>query len=399
MNENVEMGIVKAISMGCKLRDLAIPKSNKVNKILILSMGVIGDTVMMSQFYRNVRKNYPDAEIVVICKSIVKNMLETCPYIDRLVIFDRITDGKHKFERNVALIYRFVQNNFKNEIFDMAFTAGYFALSLEWLMLALIKSRKRFVYIGNTKVKNGIRITDTDCCCDHWKCHVVERNVFMLQHTGLKVFDDYIEAWTDDQDKAQAKALLERENIGKDKLILAVFPSTSAAFKDWPVDNYADVCRILLGKYSNLDIMLLGAGGNSQELGERFVRLVPEAHNLIGKTSVRESIELIRHSDLFLGGDTGTLHLSATAKLYGAVVVKDYAGAHAEFGSPMQNFGPWQAPITIVQPDAPLPGCEVQCDKMEAHCIKQVRVEQVVEAMEEAIDQRLKNGKLHYNGI
>lgn len=399
MNESLEMGIVKAISLGCRLRDLSLPKSDRVHKILIISMGVIGDTVMMTPFYRNIRCNYPEAEITVVCRTVVRNLLEKCPYIDRLFFFDRIVDGKHKFERNVFLIERFVQNNFANEVFDLAYTAGYFALSLEWLMIALVKSRKRYVYIGKTQKKKGIQITDTDFCGDHWCCHVVERNLFMLAHTGMKVIDDYIEVWTDTKDKAVVTKLVANEHFERDKLLLALFPATSAAFKDWPVEKYAAVCRELWKRGHKLEVMLLGAGGNSQELGQRFMMLVPEAHNLIGKTTIRESIELIRRADLFLGGDTGTLHLAAAARLYGAVVVKDYAGAHAEFGSPMQNFAPWQAPIEIVRPAAPLPGCEVQCDQIEAHCIIQVRTEQVVKAMERAIEQRLANGKLSYNGL
>ena len=43
---------------------------------------------------------------------------------------------------------------------------------------------------------------------------------------------------------------------------------------------------------------------------------------------------------------------------------------------------PWQSCITILHPDNYLPGCEYGCNSKDQHCIKQVSVDAVYEALD-----------------
>lgn len=396
MNDYIEMKIAKTISHICKIRDIRVNNSNNVKKIIVLSLGVIGDNIIMSPFYRNLKYNFPKSEVSVICKESMRTIFERSPYIDKLYFFERIISGKHKFERNIFKIYRFVEQNFSGVIFDLVIAPRYLALSIDIIMCSMIRSRRRILYVGDIHIPNGIHITDTGNKCDHSIKHMVERELFILQAASLKIYDDFLEIWTNTDDKNRINTLFNNEKFDDKKLKLVVFLGTSAPYKDWPVEKYIATCKKLLMMHNNLEIILLGAKDNTEKLGYLFCEEIKDAHNLIGKTSITESIEAVCRCDLFLGGDTGTMHMAAAAKLYGVVVVKDYSGAHDEYGSPMDNFAPWQAPIEIICPDRPLPGCEIQCNKMEAHCIKQVPVDAVVDAMNRAIEKRIINGKLRY---
>lgn len=398
MNEKVEMGIVRGVSLLCAVRDLSLTEQDRAKRVVVITMGVIGDMILMVPFFRNLRYNYPEAEITVVCKGCVLNLLEKYPYIDKLVVFDRIMDGKHKFERNIKLIHEIVREYFGNQVYDAVFVPGYLALSLEMLMSKLIRSRRRYLFTGDIYKDDGVLVTDTSVRRTHWLTHVVDRELFLLKASGAVIKDDYLETWTTEEDKRKADVLMKRAELKSGKLIMLVFLGTSAPFKDWPLEKYIDACKILLEQHEELEIILLGDKKNTEHLGMEFCREITNAHNFIGMTSLRESIEMTRRADIFLGGDTGTLHMAVATQLYGVVVVKDYAGACDVYGSPMVNFSPWQSPIHVVRPDAPLQGCEIQCNELEAHCITQISVETVVNAMNMAIAERKIHGKRLYRG-
>ena len=45
------------------------------------------------------------------------------------------------------------------------------------------------------------------------------------------------------------------------------------------------------------------------------------------------------------------------------------------------RFGPWKSEISVQQPAAPLSGRENGCNYKEAHCIFEIRVEDVIERL------------------
>ena len=171
---------------------------------------------------------------------------------------------------------------------------------------------------------------------------------------------DELEIWSDAHDRQVVDDLFASYGIRDDKLKLVLFLSTSAAYKDWAVENYAQVAKLLQEKY-DVEIILLGAQRDTEIKGKQFMQLVPEAYNLIGKTTIRQTGVVISKSDLYLGGDTGTLHLAAACKIPGVVITKDYDGAiGGDFGTLMDRFYPWKAPIRIKRPKKPIEGCETE---------------------------------------
>ena len=98
---------------------------------------------------------------------------------------------------------------------------------------------------------------------------------------------------------------------------------------------------------------------------------------------------IIKKADVYLGGDTGTLHLAAACKINGVVITKDYEGACGSVGAAMDRFYPWHAPIVIMRPNQPLAGCEKECMKTYAHCINQITPDEVFKELSDIIENTL----------
>ena len=115
-------------------------------------------------------------------------------------------------------------------------------------------------------------------------------------------------------------------------------------------------------------------------------------YSFVGETTLRQSVEVFRRADAYLGGDTGTLHLAAACKLPGVAIYKSAKDAVGTEGNPSEWFAPWQSDICVLQPDHALLGCETGCMK-DRHCICLVRPEQAVRAMRPVVEQCLRMRK------
>jgi len=105
-----------------------------------------------------------------------------------------------------------------------------------------------------------------------------------------------------------------------------------------------------------------------------------------GGLGLRGSLALLARADLYLGGDTGTMHLASAAGLPAVVV-----SCHPRDGSPAGTnapgrFGPWAArPSRVLQPATGLPGCGSGCVAAAPHCITTIDVADAADAVLELL--------------
>ena len=53
-------------------------------KILIISLNAIGDSVLYSAFVRELRRNYPKSYIAIVVTPLVFPLMENCPYVNKV---------------------------------------------------------------------------------------------------------------------------------------------------------------------------------------------------------------------------------------------------------------------------------------------------------------------------
>lgn len=386
MNYKIEDMVFKTVRVYRKfIRDRF--DSEKVKNILVLRIDHLGDMICTSPFIRELRKNYPKAQIDLLCSKEVYNYIELSPYVNTIIKYDKPEMKNHVFGRTLVHMYRFVKENLRNKNYDIVFTPECPTSPAVRIFANFIQSKKVISILPKDKY---FEFSDSNFIQTIFPYkHEVETGLSLLESINCHWDNDELELWADDADRQIVQDLLMKENIRHDVLTLVLFLSTSAAYKDWAVENYACVAKKLQQKYG-VEIILLGAKNDTEAKGKQFMALVPKAHNLIGKTTIRQTGVVIRQADVYLGGDTGTLHLAAACKIPGVVVTKDYEGACGKpYGTLMDRFFPWKAPIKVIRPQKPLPGCENGCQKSYAHCINQIEPAEVFSALCEIIDNKI----------
>ena len=95
-------------------------------------------------------------------------------------------------------------------------------------------------------------------------------------------------------------------------------------------------------------------------------------------------------SDLYIGNDSGTLHLAAAAHLpviYLSRVAKDRKEHFPDEPTECEIYAPWQTKYILIQPEHQLDDCATTkdfggCSAITVHCIAQIDPEEIVQAFD-----------------
>ena len=126
--------------------------------------------------------------------------------------------------------------------------------------------------------------------------------------------------------------------------ILALAPAANWVGKTWPLERFAQVAMQLLGEHGPLAggrLMVLGAPEDvhaAQAL--RHVVAKDRFIDLIGKVDLLTAYACLKHARLFVGNDSGLMHLAAAA---GAPTLGLFGPSDDEL------YAPWGAKTRVVR--------------------------------------------------
>jgi ADP-heptose:LPS heptosyltransferase len=127
-----------------------------------------------------------------------------------------------------------------------------------------------------------------------------------------------------EMDRRSARHLLGREGLNGDFAIINVGAGWES--KLWREDRYAAVAKYLLEQW-NLPSLVVWAGPAERKMAEAVVQGADSSAILSPPTTLNELASLSRQATLFIGSDTGPLHIAAAVGtpcigLYGPMPAK-----------------------------------------------------------------------------
>ncbi|CAB3699863.1 glycosyltransferase family 9 protein [Achromobacter dolens] len=155
-----------------------------------------------------------------------------------------------------------------------------------------------------------------------------QRYLALLRFLGLPAADDRLEFPCDEQDEAEAHAVLRKHALDPARLVL-LHPGARLASRRWPLARYAEVARALQG--AGWQVALTGTTAEqslTRELKQRAGLPLPD---LCGATSLGGLAALLRASRLLVCNDTGVSHMAAAM---GAASVVIACGSDARRWAP-----------------------------------------------------------------
>jgi heptosyltransferase-2 len=317
-----------------------------------------------------VRESFPDARITLLANTLVAELFSPHEWVDEVMVYDR--KGCHAgIGGRLALAA-----DLRTRGFDLAILLqnAFDAALLAWL--ARIPRRMGYRTDGRGMLlTHGVRMS-----AENKKLHHVDYYLAMLgEYCVTSAVNGLVLTVTPEEEQA-TKAMLASASIGADDFVLGINPgATYGAAKRWYPDRFAAVAEVLSARWSGKTV-LTGGPGEAAIAGEIEAAMRGDCLNLVGHTSVRELMALIKRCNFFVTNDSGPMHLAAA---FGVPLV-------AIFGpTDHTTTSPFSTRAVVLRQDTECAPCLKRECPTDHRCMAGVSVEDVVAAAE-SLRQRLK---------
>ncbi|MCL6621941.1 MAG: glycosyltransferase family 9 protein [Syntrophobacterales bacterium] len=221
----------------------------------------------------------------------------------------------------------------------------------------------------------------THVCHNISSRHEVEHSLELLRYLGFAIQEDHLELWPAAEDRDRARALIHHISLEcGDGPRLALSPGAGHPRRQWPGTGFAEVARWWIEAFHGVVVIIGGPG--DEKTGEAIAQRVGrKVVNMAGKTTLRQTGEILRRCHLFVGNDSGPMHLAAAAKTpVVEISLFPLKGPLNHAYSPAR-FHPWKVPYKVVTIDELIHPCRMVCTASQAHCIKQIKTDDVIQAI------------------
>jgi len=356
----------------------------KANNVLVVRLDEIGDVVLMTPFLRELRRNlHSGARVTLVVKPGTKNLMEMCPYADRVLTFDWNTDMDSPLAtaRLHGRVLRFAKRNLWKNQFDIAIVPRWDADYYHATFLAYFSGAvARVGYSEKVNLTKQVANRGADSLLTHplynnEPKHEVQYNLDVILAMGGEINSSALELWLTAEDETFADRLIAR-NPGARFVAFGV--GAGASKRRWSVRRFVEVGRRLIQQVPTRIVVVGGPADTA--IAKVLENELGGVINITGKTMLRETVAVLKKCDLFIGNDAGPMHIAAAV----GVPVIELSCQHRN--GPMLNansparFRPWGGRTVVLQPDAPIDSCKDTCEANIPHCILGITVDDVLSA-------------------
>lgn len=177
----------------------------------------------------------------------------------------------------------------------------------------------------------------------------------------------------------KAAAVLDLANAGEhSQPILAVAVGTKVQAKDWGLPNWRALLTQLAAKLPSHRLVLVGAAQEAADSSDAAAAWHSRFTNLCGQLTPRETAAVLAHAQLFLGLDSGPMHLAATV---GTPVVAIFAARNR----PVHWF-PFGTQHRVLYHRTDCWGCGLEtCVAQQKKCLTSITVEEALAAVRKSL--------------
>jgi lipopolysaccharide heptosyltransferase II len=310
----------------------------KVKKILFITLSNIGDCFLTLPVLDSLKENFPEAKITVISGPRPKEIFIDNPKIEKLIIYDKHTSQKNKFN----LFKELKKDNF-DIVIDLRNTLFGALLPVGLRTSPFFKRPKNM--------------------------HMKDAHLLKIKKMGFAVYPFRSFFRVSEKDKDYIDTILEKEGIRKEDNFIVISPGARSHVKRWPSAKFIELSKVLFNEF-NIKVILVGDKDDTavcrsikEALGEIVI-------DFCAKTNINQLGRLLEKSSLVITNDSAVLHL---ASYLNRPVV-------AIFGPTSdKRYGPWSESYAVVKKEIYCRPCEkAQCRFNTLSCMQLIKVEDVI---------------------
>ena len=335
--------------------------SIKVRVICIHRVGQIGDLFCSFSAIYLIRKKYPKSHLILLTSSgrnfntELTDLLSSIDWIDEVITYKSsgsqfLSLQKVLVEKKIDLWFSLPQDRttffreFRNIIFARLAGArkgvGFYVNVVPWF--EKFQSRKCLL-VGEAERLNLIADEDHTLC----------------EMTNPLLFKDELH---------NSKKLIAELRVDRNKPVMILAPGSNRETNMWPVDNFIEIARRWVTEGGQ--VILVG-GTKDTKLGEKIILENNQfgVFDLIGKLPLKETVSLMRMATVFVGNDSGPMHIAANANTPCVIAfsARDY---------PVKWY-PAGKSHTIIRKDVACSPCVAETCRYDNLCLRLITIEEV----------------------
>ena len=250
------------------------------NKVLFVTSNRIGDCVISSGIIREIGRQIPGAEITVACGRPPAPFFRSAPGVERVIVLDKKKAAGHWLD-----LWRQVIGTHWALVIDIRGSA----------LSYLLNADRRIVY--NRRWETG-----------QPKVEMISR----LMGSAAALEPDL---FIDDRARAEAAAVIDPALATAPGPIIALAPIAHQPGKSWPADRWGELVDMLKAepRFAGWRFMPVGGPGDRPPATPALEAAGPLAIDFVGKGDILASAAAIDRAALFVGNDSGLMHVAAAA--------------------------------------------------------------------------------------
>ena len=339
------------------------PKDFTPNRILVVKLDHLGDVLLSTPVFSNLRQAYPNAELHALTGTWSRIVLEKHPDVNKVLEYNSpafCRTGEPASRKQTFQLYRAL----RRQKYDLMVE-----LRGDWRIagFALLRVTPKRLDRAALQVANKLgfpQFTGT---------HETTRNLNVLHKAGIPTPIQTTTFSVTAEDKKWASDFLTTLQIDKERPLVAIHPGSPIPIKRWMPERYAELADWLIAR-KRAEILFVGVKDEIPIITEIQARMRTASNNIAGKTTLTQLASILHKCNVFIGNDSGPMHLAAavgtqTIGLYGP-------------GDPTR-FGPVGPKCQTIRRKLDCPPCpETTCRFGKEGCMSTIQVADVIQTLE-----------------
>lgn len=273
----------------------------KVDRILIVKLSAIGDCLHATPALEALRSGYPNAQIDWLVHDHCAPVLQGNPFLNEVLMWSR----KTMFGDFLKIV-----KQLRKRRYDIAIDQQ--GLLKSAVVARLSGARKVF---GPSEGRELSPIFYHHKLTNHADEHVVRHYLLRAKEAGA--------TWEEEPEMLFPIKRSDEEFVdqflselgwnGQTKLVV-LNPSAGKEFKQWPPDRFGRLGRKIM-ESGDFQALVTGAPADRDLADAVMVAGGENIWNLCGRTNLHQLAALFSRCELFIGGDTGPMHIAQAAGL------------------------------------------------------------------------------------
>jgi ADP-heptose:LPS heptosyltransferase len=241
-------------------------------RILFVSANRIGDAVITTGVLDHLIRTHPHCRVTIACGPVAEGVFARMPNRERTILV-----GKRPYDLHWLMLWGIVARTFWDLVVDTRGSA----------LAYVLPARRRAV----RRPQHGRKFEQFAA-------------MLRIDPPPLPV------VWTAPEDRAAAARLLPAG-----RPVIGLGPTANSAYKMWPADRLVALFRRLAaGPLAHAVPAVFAGPGEAERAGAAdLLAALPGAIDLVGRLSLPEAAAAIQRCALYVGNDSGLMHLAAAA--------------------------------------------------------------------------------------